>query len=108
MSNPLNELLMQPTPLGENFIAGRGLRGPAIYATGGVTIAANYFALLTLRGFLGENLTQDGLYFVRFILPEGGGFPTAQAVWFVAATGLQVANGTNLSASSVKVFAIGN
>jgi len=108
MSNPINEMLLQPSPLGENFVAARDLTGPALYATGGQVVSAQNFALQTLRILLSDHLSASGTYFVRFLLPRGSGFPTVTVLWYVAATGLQVANATVLSAEVVRVLAIGN
>lgn len=108
MSSPLNQMLMQPSPIGEVMMSSRDIAGPVAYVTGGVAISANYFALLTFKNLLSSHNTQDGLYFARFILPRGAGFPTATVVWYTASTGAQVANGTNLSASFLRVIAMGN
>lgn len=109
MSTVMNELLLQPTPLGEVFVAARDIPGPTSYTTGGVTQSATAFALLSgIKVLLSSNVSQDGLYFARFLMPRGSGFPTFTMQWFVSSTGLQVANGTNLSASSIRVLAFGN
>ena len=108
MSASINELLMQPSPLGELFTSARGVTGPASYTTGGVTISANFFALLTIRWLVSSMTSADGLYFLRFKIPLGPGFPTATVIWCSMATGLEVGNGTNLSAETVKVQAYGN
>lgn len=108
MSNPLNEMLLQPSPLGEVFVSARGITGPASYLTGGVTISAKFFALLTLKVLTSAMVSQDGLYFVRFKIANGAGSETATVIWYTAATSVEVANLTNLSASSVKVIAFGN
>jgi len=106
----VNELLMQPSPLGEYFAAARGLSGPASYTTGGVLVSATRFGLLTkLALVLPETLTVSGTYFVK-VLRTGTGVGPATVIfqWFVQSTGLQVANATNLSAETIRTFVIGN
>jgi hypothetical protein len=108
MSNPINAMLLQPSPLGEKFVAARDITGPAAYTTGGVVVSANNFALQTLAMCLSSHVSATGTYFVRFKMPRGNGFPTVTVIWYVAATGLEVANATVLSAEVVRVLAIGN
>jgi len=106
----LNEMLMQPSPLGEYFVAARGITGPASYTTGGVLISATRFGLLTkLALVIPETLSASGTYFVK-ILRTGTGtnVNTVLVQWFVQSTGAQVANGTSLSAESVRIMVIGN
>jgi len=108
MSNVAGQLLLQPQSLGEVFISARNIVGPSSYTTGGVTISANTFAMLTLKILLSDSLDSTSTYFVRFKNRVGAGSPTMTVVWYVAATGAEVAATTDLSASSVRVVAIGN
>jgi hypothetical protein len=71
MSNALNEMLLQPSPLGEVFVSARDVQGPTSYTTGGVTVSANGWAMLTLKALISSHLSQDGLYYAKFILPRG-------------------------------------
>lgn len=84
MSNPINQLLLQPSPLGEVFVSARDIAGPASYTTGGVLVSANAFALLTIKLLVCTHLTPDGLYYPLFKMPRGAGYPTATIVWFNA------------------------
>ncbi len=109
----LNEMLLQPQSLGEVFISGRDIPGPASYTTGGVAISPQTFALLSFKFLICDHLDQTGTYFVKFVAPKGPTFGSSTAsagkiVWYVASTGAQVAAATNLSTSSVRVLAIGN
>lgn len=108
MSNPLNQLILQPSPLGEVFVSCRDITGPALYTTGGVQVSATAFALLTLKFLDTSMLTASGTYFVRAKLPRGGGFPTATLVWYTASSGAEVANNTVLSAEFARILAFGN
>ena len=106
----IQELLIQPTPLGENFLAGRSLIGPKSYTTGGVLVSAQVFGLLsTVRFWMPETLSKSGPYFVK-VLRTGTGVTASVALfqWFVQSTGAQVANATDLSAETIRVIAIGN
>ena len=84
MSNALNEMLLQPSPLGEVFVSARDVQGPTSYTTGGVTVRANGWAMLTLKTLISSHLSQDGLYYARFVMPRGSGYPTAKMLWFPA------------------------
>jgi hypothetical protein len=88
--------------------------GPLSYVTGGETYP-------TQSAFGGpNNLGLSGVYFVvptwssdgaYYIVPKyagkGGVRGTATLQWFVAATGQQVAAGTNLSGATVRLMVIG-
>jgi hypothetical protein len=108
MSNPLNDLLLQPSPLGEVFVSAVPISGPASYTTGGVTISANTFALLTIKVLISSMLSTSGTYFVRFKIANGSGSPTATVVWYTASSGAEVGNDVDLSAETIKVIALGN
>jgi len=82
--------------------------GPVSYLTGGMTVGASVFGL------------PSGLYFVKFMdLSVSGTYrvqirsisgPRAKSVlvkWIVNATGLEVGNGTNLSAEKFRFLAFG-
>ena len=48
----------------------------------------------------------SGNYFVN-CFPSGKGYTNWYARWYVATTGAEVSNGTNLSAETVKLFGVG-
>ena len=108
MSSSIGQLLLQPTGLAlDTFIAGRDVVGPASYIQGGVVMAATNLGLTSFRMLISNHLSNDGQYFVRFLLPLGPGFPTAKVLWYVAATGVEVAAGTVLSGVRMRILAIG-
>ena len=110
MATDIQELLIQPTPLGENFLAARAITGPTSYTTGGVLLAATRFGLLSVVRFrLPETLSASGTYYVR-ILRTGTGVTASIALvkWFVLSTNAEVANATNLSAETIRIAVIGN
>lgn len=81
------------------------------YATSGETITALTDGL-NLGGFDGLwacGDSSDGLYFV-VLIPKNGGdgnaIPSYVAHWFVRASGSEVANGTDLSGSYVRLAAL--
>ena len=107
----IQELLIQPQPLGEVFLAGRGIAGPASYLGGagnGQVISAQAFALLSIRFVVAEDLDSTETYFVRVIQSSFGATKTFRARWYVLGTGAEVVNTTNLSASIIRYLAIGN
>lgn len=81
--------------------------GPTSYANG--TGQLIYNTGYGLRGFtfVGTSMSVSGTYFVRW-QPKTA-TPNAQGIlrWFVTATGLEVANTTNLSAEKVNIFVFG-
>lgn len=112
MSNVIFQTLMQPSPIGTEFMAARGIAGPASYTQGGVVLRANTFELTQLKLMFGNMLSQDGLYFARFILPTGAGSPTVTMLWYnsgsvigvnavtIAGAGTGQTNGTYIIAAS--------
>jgi hypothetical protein len=83
--------------------------GPAAYVTGGEA-----FSALNLNwggfDFVDSMLSESGTYFIRAIPngnPKGQAAQNVQLVWFVSATGAQVGAGTDLSAETVRLFAVG-
>ena len=87
--------------------------GPASYAqvttgpvAGGDVVSAQAFGLKRLTAVFSSGITDDGLYRVEAISTTGD--PTSVTLrWTVVSTGSQVAGAVNLSASKVKLFAIG-
>lgn len=107
----IQEVLVQPQSIGEVFVAARPIPGPASYLQGagnGQVISAQAFALLSLRYVVAEDLDNTETYFVRVIQTGSGATKTFRARWYVLATGAEVANATNLSASTVRYLCIGN
>jgi hypothetical protein len=107
MSNPINEMLLQPSPLGEVFVSARDVAGPTSYTTGGVTVSANGWAMLTLKTLISDHLSQDGLYYAKFIMPRGAGYPTAKMLWYPAtgsAPGVALNLGTLSAAATQSTY----
>jgi len=84
--------------------------GPSSYvqaATTGDPLQATEFGMLYLC-FVAAGVTSDGLYRVTPIGPGAAGPVTSvKLVWTDFTTGLEVPAGTDLSGSSVSIFAIG-
>lgn len=77
--------------------------------TGGQTINASQFSLQTIE-FIWATGSDNGQYAVNVFLGKftaGKGASTAKVQWLTAATGAEVAGTTDLSARSVRLFAIG-
>lgn len=106
MSKVVSTLLIQPSPLGENFLAGRVLTGSSSYTTGGVAVPATSFGLQTLKWAASGMLTESGTYVLYGYVNAGS--KTVTYKWTVFATGAEVANATDLSAQTFRAVAIGN
>jgi hypothetical protein len=105
----LQQMVMQPTPLGENFISVADVAGPASYQQGArPVISANTFAMQTVRFVNGMGLSQSGTYYARTVSIPGPAKTSVAVRYFVTATGAEVANGTNLSGEIFRFEAIGN
>jgi len=104
----LQQMVIQPTPLGENFLAAADITGPATYSqTTGQVISAKAFALLSIR-FADGMASRSGTYFVRAISPPSTGASSVTVHWFISASALEVSNGTGLTGETVRMIAIGN
>ena len=88
-------------------VAANDVPGPTAYVTGGVFVSASVLGLNQVKFVQGMDLSSDGLNFVRIISISGQGAPRFKVLWFVNATGAEVANATNLSAKSVRVLGYG-
>jgi len=116
MAVAINEMLLQPSPLGEVFAGGYTLPGPAsynntgVFATSGALLTARAFGLLSSIKFIfPEIATISGTFFIRALRSGTGvGVATVRVHWYVFATGVEVANTFNLSAESIRILAIGN
>jgi hypothetical protein len=98
------------------------LTGPSSYTTvstgsplgstsGGQQISASVFGLTTVEGVWCESGDNTGTYGARcYLAPfqKAGGSPTVIVQWVVAATGAEVTGTTNLSASTLRLRAIGS
>lgn len=88
--------------------------GPASYATGGEKYPTQSpyggpnSAGLAGVYFIVPTWSQSGTYFVqpKYVTP-GGVRGTCQLIWYVAATGAQVASTTNLSGETVRLAILG-
>lgn len=89
--------------------------GPDSYVTGGETFSARQlgwggFDFVVPGNFSQlQNLSMSGTYAVgvRFATTAVGAVASVTLVWYVAATGLQVAQGTDLSDEAIRLFALG-
>lgn len=109
-----------PQPCGRKLQAVANIAGPASYTqvttgtppTGGQQITADQ--IKTLFGFnyvdyIDVSASTDGQYDVTVIYPDSNtGVNTIRLLWTTAATGAQVAGGTNLSGVSIRAMAIGS
>ncbi len=81
--------------------------GSASYVQGGDSIGATSFGFNSSIQTLIGSVSQSGTYFV-IPRPLTSGIQTQwQLVWFVTATGAEVAAATNLSGETVRLSAIG-
>ena len=102
-------MVQQPTPLGEGFTSCADITGPASYANpGGQVVSAKLFALQTIRYADGSMIDSTGTNYAVPVAPSGPGAATIVLRWFVAATGAEVANATNLSTKEVRMSVWGN
>lgn len=105
------EMMVQPQSLGEVQLSVQSLPGPASYLGGvgnGQPIGATLMGMLQLRFVVAEDLDSTETYFVRIIQASRGATKLFRSRWYVNATGAEVTNATNLSASFVRYLAIGN
>jgi len=103
---PLNQMVMQPSPVGELFMSMADIKGINPYVAGGVSLSANAFALQTFKMVLGGT-SQSGTYWVTGRSIAGPGATSVKIQWFVAATGAE-AGAIDLSAETVRLVAWGN
>jgi hypothetical protein len=103
---PLQQMVMQPSPLGELFVSAADIAGINPYAPGGVAVSPQAFALQSFKTALGA-CSQSGNYFVLARSIAGPGGASIKLQWFVAATGAE-AGAIDLSAEIVRIVAIGN
>ncbi len=109
MATTIQQMVMQPSPVGELFMAVSDIAGPKSYTTGGVKVYANVFALQSLRNVDFNMLsTPSGTYYAMAITPAGPGVAYVTVKWFVTATAAEVGNGVDLSAATVRAMAVGN
>lgn len=106
-----NELLIQPQSLGENYLSGIEIQGPASYdSTNGQKQYATAYGMGSVRRVIAECFSASKTYYVRVFQGRG---PTSTFVlrWYTTsgnAPSTEVTNTTNLSAEYVKILAIGN
>lgn len=80
--------------------------GKASYVTGGDTLTASRYGLRSID-YVGGGLSNSGTYEVRGKATGAGAHTTYKLVWFVVATGAEVAAAVDLSAEKVRIFAFG-
>lgn len=86
--------------------------GPTSYTTGGETLTTFTLRLpgIDFISLPNPAVTISGNYTVSIIYPSGYKgipLPSVTMKWYVVATGLEVANGTNLSSELIRIQAIG-
>ena len=101
------KILGQVDTFGGHFWSPINYLGPSSYVQGGDTIDPRAFgfnnSIFTLTG----SIDGTGTYQAVPLLFSGGVNPVWRIMWLVIATGLQVANGVNLSGITVGLSAIG-
>lgn len=80
--------------------------GPKSYTTGGQTLTASRYGLRSLD-YVGGGISVSGTYVARGKAVGKGNRTTYTLVWFVVSTGAEVGSGVDLSAETVKLFAVG-
>jgi hypothetical protein len=105
----LQQMVMQPSPLGELFTSMADIPGPAAYVGGTpYVLSANAFALQTFK-FATGGLAQSGTYGVEVTSIAGPGAATVKLRFFLTTTGAELGAGpTNLSAETFRILALGN
>lgn len=102
----LQQMVMQPSPIGELFMSAADVKGPNPYAAGGVAVSPQNFGLQSFKAVFGA-VTQSGTYFVQGRSIAGPGANSIKLVWSVVATGAE-AGAIDLSAETVRIVALGN
>lgn len=100
-------ILGQVDTFGGHFWSPLGYSGPASYVQGGDTISPASFgfnnSIFSLTGSIDGTDTYEAVPLALSVGPN----PVWRVVWRVMATGLEVANGVNLSGITVMLNAIG-
>lgn len=92
----------------ELSVGGSDYTGPVSYVTGGMTVSSTTFGMkLGVYSVIPMDASVSGTYFLRVWSPGAPRVPTVKIQWFVKATGLEVGNGTNLSAEKFRIVAFG-
>ena len=108
MAVPLQQMVMQPTPLGEGFLASSDIVGSAAYVSGtGQIVSATAFGLQSIRWAQDSMISSDGLNYAVPTIPGGVGAKSIIIRIFAIATGLEVPNG-NFSTKKFRMLAWGN
>ncbi len=103
----LQQMVMQPSPIGELFMSMADILGPASYTTGGFAVSPQAFGLQSFKDAIGA-CTVSGTYQVESRSISGPAATTIKLIWIVVSTGAEVANAVNLSAETVRIIGIGN
>ena len=98
-----------PTSVANKRLAVADHTGPASYPTGGETLPATDMHMSGFDWVRVAQYTMSGTYQCVPLYPAlaHGCTPTVKLAWYVVATGLEVANATNLSAEHIRLEAIG-
>lgn len=102
----LQQMVMQPSPIGELFMSAADIKGPNPYAAGGVAISPQNFGLQSFKAVFGA-AAQSGNYYAIGRSIAGPGASSIKLQWFVVATGAE-AGAIDLSAETVRIVALGN
>jgi hypothetical protein len=81
--------------------------GPVNYTTGGEMIRKKNLGLRSIDWFATAGLDDSGVYSFISYTTGVGIRETWVLKWLVQSTGVEVPNGTNLSAFKVRIFAVG-
>lgn len=104
----LQQMVMQPSPLGELFVSMADINGPASYTNGtGNAVSPQNFGLQTFK-FATGGISTDGTTGIEFKTISGPGATSIIARFYVVSTGAEVANATDLSGKTFRVMALGN
>jgi hypothetical protein len=102
------EIVQPATGLGGGLNIGiNDVNGPASYVTGGVLVSASQIGLAAVKFAEPMGLSSDGLNFCKIISPSGKSSATFKILWFVQATGAEVANATPLNTKKIRCFGLG-
>lgn len=105
---PIPQIVQPPIGLAAGVnMSVNDVNGPLSYVTGGVLVSASALGLASVKFVKAMDLSTDGLNFVRIVAIPGLGAKTFKVLWFVNATGAEVANATNLTAKIIRLLGLG-
>ena len=78
--------------------------GPSSYQTGGESISSSVVGIDVFFFVQAAAFSASGTYTLLVLYPTPGASTSFTLAWYVAATGVQVSNGVNLSAEHVRLI----